>query len=93
MCIVCKCGSQSGNERITITIKGIKTSSCAKTIEKTLLGMPGILYVHVHAYDGQTKIDYNPTRTTLEGIAHKLESVGYHVQVNKEDRSRKTQCS
>lgn len=93
MCIACQCGSQSGNERITIIIKGIKTSSCAKTIEKTLLGMPGVLHVHVHAHDGQTKIDYNPTRTTLEDIAQKLESAGYHVQVYEEDRPRKTQCS
>lgn len=81
MCLACKCGSQSGNERITITINGIKTSSCAKTIEKTLLGMPGVLHVHVHAHDGQTKIDYNSTQTALEDVAHKLEFAGYYLQL------------
>lgn len=80
MCTACKCGSQSDNERITIIIKGINTSSSAKTIEKTLLGMPGVMHVHIHAHDGQTIIDYNPARTSLDDITQRLESAGYHVQ-------------
>lgn len=82
MCKTCCCGSEAGNEQISVIIKGIKTSGCVKIIKRSLLGLPGVLHVHVHAHDGQTKIAYNPVRTTIEDIANQLKSEGYYLQSN-----------
>lgn len=82
MCKTCNCGSETDSEQISVTIKGIKTSGCVKIIERSLLGLPGVLHVHVHAHDGKTKIAYNPVRTTIGDIANKLKSEGYHLQSN-----------
>ena len=30
---------------------------------QTLLGLPGVYHVHIHAHDGETTIDYNPLKT------------------------------
>ena len=34
----------------------------------TLLGLPGVLFVHIHAHDGETTVDYNPAKTKLMDI-------------------------
>lgn len=44
------------------------TEESAKTVEKALLGLPGVLFVHIHAHDGETVIDYSPAKTKLMDI-------------------------
>ena len=67
MCKECGCGNSSGNNRLQFNAKGY-TEENAKVVEKTLLGLPGVLYVHIHTHDGETTIDYNPTKTKLMDI-------------------------
>ena len=67
MCKECGCGENSGNNRLQFNAKGY-TEENAKTIEKSLLGLPGVLYVHIHTHDGETTIDYNPEKTKLMDI-------------------------
>ncbi len=64
MCKECGCGETNGNNRLQFCAKGY-TAESAKTVEKALLGLPGVLYVHIHAHDGETTIDYNPAKTKL----------------------------
>ena len=67
MCKECGCGETNGNTRLQFNAKGY-TEDSAKEVEKVLLGLPGVLFVHVHAHDGETTIDYNPAKTKLMDI-------------------------
>jgi copper chaperone len=67
MCKECGCGQTNGNTRLQFNAKGY-TEESAKTVEKALLGLPGVLFVHIHAHDGETTIDYSPAKTKLMDI-------------------------
>ena len=67
MCKECGCGEMNGNNRLQFNAKGY-TEDSAKIIEKSLLGLSGVMYVHIHAHDGETTIDYNPSKTKLTEI-------------------------
>ena len=66
MCKECGCGSE-GNTRLQFVANGYTPESAA-AVEKNLLGLAGVLYVHIHAHDGETTIDYNPKKTKLREI-------------------------
>lgn len=55
MCKECGCGETNGNTRLQFTVKGY-TEESAKEVEKALLGLPGVLFVHIHAHDGETTV-------------------------------------
>ena len=80
MCQECGCGSVGGNTRLQFTAKGY-THENAAIIEKTLLGLAGVLYVHIHAHDGETTIDYNPTKTKLKEILSVFDSHGVEADI------------
>lgn len=67
MCKECGCGETNGNTRLQFTVKGY-TEESAKEVEKALLGLPGVLFVHIHAHDGETTVDYSPAKTKLMDI-------------------------
>ena len=67
MCKECGCGEGLGNNRLQFNAKGY-TEDSAKEVEKSLLGLPGVMYVHIHAHDGETTIDYYPKNTKLMEI-------------------------
>ena len=67
MCKECGCGQTNGNTRLQFNAKGY-TEDSAKDVEKALLGLPGVLFVHIHAHDGETTIDYSPAKTKLMDI-------------------------
>ena len=64
MCKECGCGQTNGNTRLQFLVKGY-TEELSKAVEKTLLGLPGVLYVHIHWHEGETTVDYNPPKTKL----------------------------
>lgn len=67
MCKECGCGEGLSNNRLQFNAKGY-TEESAKVVEKNLLGLPGVMYVHIHAHDGETTIDYDPQKTKLMEI-------------------------
>lgn len=69
MCKECGCESTGGNTRLQFIVNGY-TEKSAQKMEKQLLGMPGVLFVHIHAHDGETTIDYNPTKTKLTDVVN-----------------------
>ena len=73
MCKECGCGETNGNTRLQFTVKGY-TEESAKEVEKALLGLPGVLFVHIHAHDGETTVDYSPAKTKLMDILGVLQS-------------------
>lgn len=73
MCKECGCGETNGNTRLQFTVKGY-TEESAKEVEKALLGLPGVLFVHIHAHDGETTVDYSPAKTKLMDILSVLQA-------------------
>ena len=73
MCKECGCGETNGNTRLQFTVKGY-TEESAKEVEKALLGLPGVLFVHNHAHDGETTVDYSPAKTKLMDILGVLQA-------------------
>ena len=73
MCKECGCGETNGNTRLQFTVKGY-TEESAKEVEKALLGLPGVLFVHIHAHDGETTVDYRPAKTKLMDILGVLQA-------------------
>lgn len=73
MCKECGCGETNGNTRLQFTVKGY-TEESAKEVEKALLGLPGVLFVHIHAHDGETTVEYSPAKTKLMDILGVLQA-------------------
>ncbi len=67
MCKECGCGGGNGITRLQFIANGY-TEDNAKIVEKNLLGLAGVMYVHIHAHDGETTIDYDPAKTKLKEI-------------------------
>ncbi|MBR5914212.1 MAG: hypothetical protein IKZ58_07620 [Selenomonadaceae bacterium] len=80
MCMECGCGATNGNTRLQFNAEGY-TEDSAKDVEKTLLGLPGVMYVHIHAHDGETTIDYNPKKTKLTEILGVFENHGVNANI------------
>ena len=51
-----------------------ESGSGKSTILKALLGLPGVLFVHIHAHDGETTVDYSPAKTKLMDILGVLQA-------------------
>ncbi len=75
MCKECGCGAASGNTRLQFAVGGYTEQSAAEA-ERELLGLPGVMYVHIHAHDGETTIDYSPKKTRLTDILGVFERRG-----------------
>ena len=75
MCKECGCGETNGNTRLQFTVTGY-TEESAKEVEKALLGLTGVRFVHIHAHDGETTVDYSPAKTKLMDIMNVFASRG-----------------
>lgn len=73
MCKECGCGDTNGATRLQFFAKGY-TDESAKKIEDDLVALPGVMFVHIHSHDGETVIDYLPTKTKLSKILSVFES-------------------
>ena len=84
MCKECGCGETNGNTRLQFTVTGY-TDESAKEVERALFGLPGVLFVHIHAHDGETTVDYSPKKTKLTDILGGilLQFMGKVVDVDK----------
>lgn len=80
MCKECGCGN-GGNKHLQFTAKGY-TRESAKSVEKNLLGLSGVLSVYVNGNSGETTIDYNPAKTKLKEILSVFDSHGVEAAIN-----------
>ena len=80
MCQECGCGQTSGNNHLVFHVDGY-TEENAKTLERSLLGLPGVLYVHIHTHDGETTIDYDPAKTKFMQLIAVFDDHGLTVNM------------
>ena len=75
MCMECGCGKPSGNTHLEFTATGYNEENAA-VLEKELLGLKGVMHVHIHAHNGETFIDYDKNKSKLSEIIFALEKRG-----------------
>ena len=75
MCKECGCGLAESTTHLQFFVKGY-TAENAAAVEKALLGLAGVLYVHIHTHDGETTVDYDPAKTKLTEILGIFEERG-----------------
>lgn len=76
MCKSCGCPAE-GNAQKTLFVSGLTGQNCVATVEKVLLGLPGVYHVHIHAHDGETTVDYNPALTSFYEMTLALAALGF----------------
>ena len=64
MCKECGCDGLNGNTKLQFSVKGYSEDK-VQAVERKLLGLKGVLFVHIHSESGATEIEYNPKRTRL----------------------------
>lgn len=79
MCKNCGCFTER-NSQVKLYVQGYDNNN-VKAIERSLLGLPGVYHVHIHAHDGQTSIDYNPMLTPLAEITAVLTHQGLRATI------------
>jgi len=71
MCKECGCGLAESTTHLQFFVKGY-TEENAAAVEKALLGLPGVLYVHIHTHDGETQCCADIKRFYPQADAHAL---------------------
>ena len=59
MCLTCGCLFGGKGNKLRFKVEGY-TKENAKELKESLLGLPGVYNVHIHAHNGETTINYNP---------------------------------
>lgn len=67
MCRECGCDGLRGNAKLQFSVTGY-TEEKVRAVERRLLGLKGVLFVHIHSESGATEIEYNPKKTRLGEI-------------------------
>lgn len=67
MCRECGCDGLRGNAKLQFSVAGY-TEEKVRSVERRLLGLKGVLFVHIHSESGATEIEYNPKKTRLSEI-------------------------
>jgi len=80
MCKDCGCASQGSNSQLKFFVNGYQPDNVDQ-VEQTLLGLPGVYHVHIHAHDGETTIDYNPLKTRLSEITAVFSASGLEAVI------------
>lgn len=64
-------------ETLTLKLRGMSCASCAKSIERAIREVPGVVESNVNFGIEQATITYNPKQTNLEKIQEAVTSAGY----------------
>ena len=66
-------------ERVRLRVSGLRDSSDAEGVEKTLSKVEGVRNVSVNTVDGSIHVEYNPALISLKEISSKISSLGFTV--------------
>jgi Cu+-exporting ATPase len=86
--------NMSNTKKLTIPVKGMHCASCAITIRKTLKKSAGVIDCEVNYGNEKAKIEFDPSKTTVEELSKKIEPFGYSLDTSvvpsKQDHSMHT---
>jgi Cu+-exporting ATPase len=67
-------------KRVDFAVEGMSCASCVSRIERTLVGLPGVVSAAVNLATGRASIEFIPGTTGLEEVRKAVESSGYRVR-------------
>jgi Cu+-exporting ATPase len=73
-------------ERVDLPVSGMSCAACARTIERTLSGTPGVERAKVNFATSTATVEYDPARVTPADFIGAIEELGYGVP-EKESRA------
>ena len=80
MCKECGCGLAESTTQLQFFVKGYTVENAA-AVEKALLGLAGVLYVHIHTHDGETTVDYDPAKTKMTELISTFAAHGLSAEL------------
>ena len=67
------------SEKITLKINGMSCTSCANKIEKTVIGLAGVLTASINFAVEKITIEYDPKEIRVPDIRNKVANLGYEL--------------
>lgn len=74
--------------RITLNIEGMHCAGCMNSIEKSLLGLDGVISANVNLTTAKAIVEYNEGTTGLEEIQKAVEEAGYSSKPKENNTNR-----
>jgi P-type Cu+ transporter len=71
----------SDMEDLNIKLQGMSCASCANSIEKAILNVPGVVESNVNFSTDRATIRYDPKQTKIDLITKAVTDIGYQAQV------------
>jgi P-type Cu+ transporter len=66
-------------ERVDLPLSGMTCAACARTIERTLAGAPGVERAHVNFATSTATVEFRPDQTKVGDLIGAIEDLGYGV--------------
>src|SRR5450432_4230722 len=66
-------------ERVDLPVSGMTCASCARTIERTLAGTPGVARALVNLATNTATVEYDPGSVQVADFVGAIEELGYGV--------------
>jgi P-type Cu+ transporter len=68
-------------EDLNLKLQGMSCASCANSIEKAILNVPGVANSNVNFSTDRATISYDPKQTKIDTITKAITDIGYEAQV------------
>ncbi len=66
-------------QSLHLPVRGMTCGNCARSVERTLAGTPGVTKATVDLQGGSATVEYDPDRVKPEGLANAIRQLGYEV--------------
>ncbi len=66
-------------ETLNLPVRGMTCANCARSVERTLGGMPGVMKALVELQGERAIVEYDPERVTHETLVQAVRDLGYEV--------------
>jgi len=64
---------------VNLPIRGMTCGNCARGVQQTLAGTPGVVRAAVDHPKASAQVEYDPERVTPEDLAAAIRELGYEV--------------
>lgn len=66
-------------QTLNLAVGGMTCGNCARSVERTLSGTPGVTKAQVELTAGQATVEYDPELVKPEVLAQAVRDLGYEV--------------
>ncbi len=69
----------TGPVKVELSLIGLSCSSCSTTVERVLMGLPGVSEAHVNYTMGKAHVTYDPAQVGVSGMMDAIRKAGYNI--------------